>query len=130
LGAESPNLYNVKTLIKLLIAAAIVNAVARVGFASARYYQFKDESQELVTFSANAAPGELQNDILEKATALNLPVAFEDIEVTREGQYTRATASYTEDVEVFPKYIYPIAFRFTVQGINLGGVSGGPPVNK
>ena len=119
-----------RTLIKLLIAVAIVNAVGRVGLASARYYQFKDESQELVTFGANAAPGELQNDILEKATALNLPVAFDDIEVTREGQYTRATASYTEDIEVFPKYIYPIEFRFTVQGVNLGGISGGPPVKK
>lgn len=117
-----------KILIKFLIAAAIVNATARVGLASARYYQFKDASQELVTFGVNAAPGELQNSILDRATALNLPVTSEDIEVTRDGQYMRATASYTEDVEVFPTYTYPMAFHFTVQGIRLGGIS--PPVNK
>ena len=39
-----------KTVLKLLIAVAIMNATARVGYAAARYYQLKDESQELVTF--------------------------------------------------------------------------------
>jgi hypothetical protein len=119
LGAERPNLKYVKTLIKLLIALAIVNAVARVGFASARYYQLKDESQELVTFGGDAPLGELQNHIMDKAAALNLPVAFEDIEVTRDGRSTIATAAYTQPVEIFPSYMYPMTFRFTVQGINL-----------
>ena len=119
-----------KTLIKLLIALAIMNAAARVGLASARYYQFKDQSQELVTFGGDAPLGELQNHILDKATALNLPVAFEDIEVVRMGQYTMATASYTQPVEVFPSYTYPMTFHFTVQGINLGRAGEGPPVTN
>jgi hypothetical protein len=120
----------VKTIIKLLIALAVINGAARVGLASARYYQFKDQSQELVTFGADAPPGEIQNHILDKATALDLPLEFEDIEVTREGQYTRATASYTEPVEVFPSYIYPMTFHFTVQGINLGAGGKGPPLTN
>jgi hypothetical protein len=119
-----------KTLIKLLIAAAIVNGVARVGFASARYYQFKDQSQELITFGGDAPLGELQNNIMDRATALNLPVAFEDIEVTRDGHYTVATASYTQPVEVFPSYIYPMTFQFTVQAINLSRAGAGPPAGK
>jgi hypothetical protein len=123
----------VKTLVKLLVAAAIINATARVGFAAARYYQLKDESQELVTFGSHMVPGELQNQILLKAEALELPVAFEDILVTRQGLRTTASAAYTDSVEVFPNYKYPIRFQFTVEGINMGaGVSGGdhPLVNR
>jgi hypothetical protein len=116
----------VKTLIKLLIAAAIVNGTARVGMAAARYYQLKDESQELVTFGGNIIPGELQNQILLKAEQLKLPLAFEDILVTREGLRTTASAAYTDSVEVFPNYKYPIKFQFKVEGVNMGaGVTPG-----
>ena len=115
-----------KTVIKLLIAAAIVNATARVGMAAARYYQLKDQSQELVTFGGNIGAGELQNQILLKAEDLQLPLAAEDIVVTREGLRTWASAAYTDSVEVFPNYKYPIKFQFRVEGINMGaGVTPG-----
>jgi hypothetical protein len=116
----------VKTLIKLLIVAAIINATARVGMAAARYYQLKDESQELVTFGGNVVPGELQNQIMLKAEALELPLAFDDILVTRQGFRTTASAAYTDSVEVFPNYKYPIKFQFKVEGVNMGaGVTPG-----
>ena len=115
-----------KTVIKLLIAAAIVNATARVGMAAATYYQLKDESQELVTFGGNIVPGELQNQILLKAEELQLPVAVDDILVTRQGLRTTASAAYTDSVEVFPNYKYPIRFQFKVEGVNMGaGVTPG-----
>jgi len=116
----------VKTVIKLLIAAAIINATARVGMAAARYYQLKDQSQELVTFGGNIVPGELQNQIRLKAEQLQLPLAFDDILVTREGLRTTASAAYTDSVEVFPNYKYPIRFQFKVEGVNMGaGVAPG-----
>jgi hypothetical protein len=115
-----------KTVIKLLIAVVIINATARVGMAAARYYQLKDESQELVTFGGNIVPGELQNQILLKAVELQLPIAFDDILVTRQGLRTTASAAYTDSVEVFPNYKYPIKFEFKVEGVNMGaGVSPG-----
>ena len=115
-----------KTQNKLLIAAAIVNGTARVGMAAARYYQLKDESQELVTFGGTLIPGELQNQILLKAEALQLPLAFDDILVTREGLRTTASAAYTDSVEVFPNYKYPVRFQFKVEGVNMGaGISPG-----
>ena len=115
-----------KTVIKLLIAAVIINATARVGMAAARYYQLKDQSQELVTFCGNAVPGELQNEIPLKAEELQLPLAVDDILVTREGLRTIASAAYTDSVEVFPNYQYPIRFQFKVEGVNMGaGISPG-----
>jgi hypothetical protein len=115
-----------KTVIKLLIAIAIINATARVGMAAARYYQLKDESQELVTFGGNIVPGELQNQILLKAEELQLPLAFDDILVSRQGLRTTASAAYTDSVEVFPNYKYPIRFQFKVEGVNMGaGITPG-----
>jgi hypothetical protein len=122
-----------KTIIKLLIVIAIINAAARVGLAAAKYYQLKDQSQQLVTFGGNSSPGELQNHILQTATALEVPLAFDDILVTRDGFKTTAQASYTQPVEVFPNYKYPVKFQFTVEGINLGqGVNqnGGNPLRN
>jgi hypothetical protein len=122
-----------KTIIKLLIVIAIINAAARVGLAAAKYYQLKDQSQQLVTFGGHASPVELQNQILEQATALQLPLGFDDILVTRDGFKTTAQAAYTQPVEVFPSYTYPVKFQFTVEGINMGqGVNPGghPLANK
>ena len=119
-----------KTLIKLLIAAAIINASARVGMSAAKYYQLKDQSQELVTFGGNVVPGELQNQIMAKAEELQVPVAVDDILVTRQGLRTTASAKYTDSVELFPNYKYPIRFQFKVEGINMGaGIApGGHPL--
>ena len=119
-----------KTLIKLLIAVAIINASARVGMSAAKYYQLKDQSQELVTFGGNVVPGELQNQIMAKAEELQVPVAVDDILVTRQGLRTTASAEYTDSVELFPNYKYPIRFQFKVEGINMGaGIApGGHPL--
>ena len=110
-----------KTVIKLLVALAIVNGVVRVGLAEMKYYQFKDQSQQLVTFEEDAPVADIQNQLVESAANLELPIASDDIEVTREGQYTRATASYTQPVEVFPNYTYTMQFQFTVEGVKFAG---------
>src|SRR5258706_8899479 len=109
-----------KTIIKLLIVIAIINAVARVGLAAAKYYQLKDQSQQLVTFGGNTSPGDLQNHILGRATALQLPLGFDDITVTRDGLQTTAQAAYTQPVRVFPHSKYSIPFSFTVPALYLG----------
>ena len=113
-----------KTTIKILIAIAILNAAVRVGMAAASYYQLKDASQELVTFGASTSTGDIQNHILQKAESFKLPLAAGDIEVTRDGLRTTVKASYTQAVEVFPNYTYPINFRFSVEALSMAGLSG------
>ena len=111
-----------KTIVKILIATAILNATARIGLAAAGYYQLKDASQELVTFGAQTTPGDIENHILEEAQTLNVPLEAGDVEVTRDGLHTTASASYTQSVEVFPSYVYPINFRFSVEALSLTGL--------
>ena len=118
-----------KTIIKLLIAAAILNGTARVGMAAAKYYELKDQSQQFVTFAGDTSAGDLQQQIMDQATTLHLPVVLDNIEVVRNGLKTTASASYTQPVEVFPNYTYPINFHFSVEGVYLGqgaSVHGNP----
>ena len=115
-----------KTIIKLLIAAVLVNGAARVGMAEAKYYQLKDATQQLLTFGGNTAPTQLQSDIMIKASELQVPVDPKDIVVTRDGLHTYATVSYAHSVEVFPSYKYPITFQFTADAISMGGLGANP----
>ena len=110
------------TVIKLVLVAFIVNAAARVGLATARYYELKDESQQLVTFAGSASPNEIHDKILAKASDLNLPVTGEAISVRREGPRTFASADYTQPVEVFPNYIYTMKFNFDVDAVTMTGL--------
>jgi hypothetical protein len=105
-----------KTIIKILIAAVLLNAAARGGMAAWTYYQFRDKTEQLVIFGARSTPAELHNQIVETATDLNVPVTPENITVEREGARTRAAAAYVQPVEFFPTYIYPINFSFRVEG--------------
>ena len=115
-----------KTIIKLLIALAIINGAVRVGIVAARYYQLKDETQQLLTFGGNTTPNELQNHIVSKAVELNIPVDPAEIIVTRDGLHTYATVSYSQPVEVVPSYVYSMKFHFTEDAISMGGLGANP----
>jgi len=111
-----------RTIVKLLIAVAIVNAAARVGMAEASFYRLKDRAQELVTFGAEATPEQIQDQILQVAQGLNVPLDPSALEVNRAGLHTTASASYTQPVEVFPNYIYPLDFEFRVEALTMSGL--------
>jgi hypothetical protein len=103
-----------KTIIKVVVAIALINAAARVGMAYAGFYQLKDQAQELVTFNgARSSDGDLQNQILAKAASLNLPVEVTDIDVQHDG--------------LFPNYKYPMKFHFTVDAIGMSGLGANVP---
>jgi hypothetical protein len=116
-----------KTIIKILIAAAIINGAVRVGMAEAGYYQLRDASQELVTFGSQLGVGDLQNRILTKAKELNLPIDASAIDVQRDGSRTIVKTAYTQPVEVFPNYIYPMTFQFSVEALSMGGLGSNTP---
>lgn len=103
------------TIIKLLIAAAIVNAVVRTGSVAMDYYQFKDAAQQVVLFGANSSTDDLRGEILRKATNFDVPIKPEALNVRRNGSVTIVDARYTQPVEVFPGYKYPFNFSFSVE---------------
>ena len=106
-----------KTIIKLLIVAAVLNACARGAMAAWSYYQFKDATQQAILFAGDATDGQLQQQILLRAMELEVPVDPANVQVTRQGPRTVADVSYTQAVELFPSYQRPIKFTFRVDAL-------------
>jgi hypothetical protein len=111
-----------KAIVKVIVVVAILNAVGRVGLAVWNYYELRDSAQETVTFGAHEQPSQLQSRILKKAAELYLPIKAEEVSVERLGLKTAARASYTQSIEVFPRYQYPFTFSFNVESISMAGL--------
>jgi hypothetical protein len=107
----------IRLTIRLAIVLAIVNAVAHAGFAAWHYYELKDEAQQLITFGFGRNTNELHSRILAKAVELEVPLAPENLYVTREGTQTFVDVTYTQPVEYFPGYTYTVPFSFSVDAI-------------
>ncbi len=114
-----------KTVIKLVIAALLVNAAYRGGSVFLKYYQFKDETQQMILFGQAETVQALASQILNEATKREVPLDGDGIEVKREGMRTVAEVSYNEKIEVFPRYFYPVDFSFSAEAY---GVAGASPV--
>jgi hypothetical protein len=110
-----------KTAIKLLLMLAVLNAVFHTGRATLTYYQLKDATEQMLTFGSATSVAQLQARILERAGEMDVPLQPEDLDVKRQGARTSASASYTQPVEVFPSYLYPMKFSYSVEAYALDG---------
>jgi len=104
-----------KTIIKIAIALAVINAAFHGGEAAWRYYQFKDATEQLIIFGSQEHTNELHNRILQKAMEMDVPLLPENIIIHREGTRTMVDASYTQPVEYFPNQVYPVDLKFSVE---------------
>jgi hypothetical protein len=101
-----------KTLIKLLIVALVVNACYRVGVAYWEYYEFEDAIQKTIQFSRQATPPELTKAVIELAAERGIPLDESTVTVTRSARQVVVDASYEKSVEVAPRL--PRKFEFDV----------------
>ena len=106
-------------VLKLLIVAAILNAAARAGYAAVRYYELKDETEQLIRFGTTQTSSQLHEKIVAKAKELNLPVEAEGADVHRDGVRTIARVVYTQSIEVFPRFTRPFDLSFQVESFSL-----------
>ena len=113
-----------KTVLKLVIAVAILNAVVRGADAAWNYYQLKDAAQQTLLFSSPSTAAQIHAEILSAAVRLNVPLKAEDLLVRRQNGRTTASGSYKQSVEFFPNYLYPLSFSFVVDAVSLGGAPG------
>ena len=117
----------IKTIITTAILVALLNAAYHAGMAAWRHYQVKDQVQQLILFGPSVPPADLERQIALVAEEFEVPIAPEDIIVTREGNQTVAEVYYTTSVELFPRYFYPVDLSFTVESFT---VPGAAPVRR
>jgi hypothetical protein len=105
----------IKTIFTMAIVAIILNAVYHAGMTTWRYFQVRDQAQQLILFGANVPTSDLEYQIAQIAEEFEVPIERQDIVVTRQGARTIAEAYYTMPVEVFPRIFYPVDLSFMVE---------------
>ena len=107
------------TILKVVVALAVVNAAARAGHATWKNVELKESTQRLVLFGREQPEESLRASVLAKAAELELPVTAEQVSVRRQDTKTVIDVAYESPVEVFPTRIYRMKFNFSVEGFNV-----------
>jgi hypothetical protein len=108
-----------KAIVKLVIAALVIHATWRAGSVYMRYYQFRDEARQIAQFQGARPESEIHERVLEAAARHQIPVDGEAVSVTRRDNHTYIDATYTERIELLPRYFYPWEFRMNVDAFTI-----------
>ena len=114
-----------KTVLKVAIAVVILNAAVSGGDSAWRYYQLKDAAGRALLFGSSSTSQQLHTQIMESAMELRIPLAPQELRVRWKTGRRTAEASYTQQIEFFPSYRYPVRFSFNVDTVAIGT----PPAN-
>jgi hypothetical protein len=106
-----------RSIVTLAIVVVLLNGTGRVGNAYWKYYQFKDAAAEKLRFGGLLPTSTLHEQMMDKAGKLEIPIEWDQISASRDGQATVIEAFYVQDVELLPIYRYPISFRFRVHAL-------------
>jgi hypothetical protein len=122
----------VTTLIKLLLAAAIINAAARYGLSAWTQYEFRDAVQQILLFGAEASTDELKNEIMMQAERQGVPLEREALDVEQRDSVVTARAGYLDEIELFPRYVYPKTWEFSleVRHVDMRAMTGRAPRSR
>lgn len=113
-----------KLLIKLAIAALIVNALWRLGSAYVTFYRFKDAVSEYALFNPQKPAPELQQRVMDLASQFDVPLSPDAVSIRRDvPNHTYINASYTQVVDLFPGYHHPWEFSWEVDAMTIPGAT-------
>lgn len=104
-----------RTLIRLVIAALIVHGSWRAGTVSWRYYKFRDNLQAAAQFAGPGTVPELHARAMEIASEFAIPVMPEQVHVRQVKNRTFIDATYTDQIEILPRYFYPWEFKVNIE---------------
>src|SRR5919108_3893941 len=93
-----------KTLLKLILVAAVLHATWRIGGAYWDHYRFEDNVREAAQFSQRATAADISARVLALAEEMNIPLSADDLTVSRDQHHVTVDAAYVRDVEVLPKW--------------------------
>ena len=103
-----------RTLLKVLVAALVINAAYRLGTAYWDHYQFQDAVQQLAQFSERAAPAELARGVLDLAAERSIPLDPDALAVDRRQRRVDISGTYVREVALVPGYQHPWTFTLDV----------------
>jgi len=100
------------TIIKLVLAFALLTAAFQGSRALMSNYQFEDEMEQTMLFSPNASDAELVQKVMALAVVYDLPIEEDDIAISMHSSDRVVDVTYTAKVPFIPGLItQPITFK-------------------
>jgi len=100
------------TIIKLVLALALLTAAFQGARATMSNYQFEDAVEQALLFAPSSSDAEVTQQVLTLAEEYGLPVQAEDITISQRASDRIVDISYTADVAFIPGIItQPIKFN-------------------
>lgn len=100
------------TIIKLVLAFALLTAAFQGARATMSNYQFEDAVGQELLFSPNASDAEVTEKVLSLADEYGLPVSAENVTISQRAADRMVDISYTAEVAFIPGIItQPIKFN-------------------
>ena len=106
----------IKSIVKIVIAVLLANAIWRVASAYISYYKFEDAVQEYAIRTSGKEDDAVKNRVAELAAQYEEPLDADAISVNRNEQHTFIEASYTKPIAILPGYEYQWPFSLKVDG--------------
>jgi len=106
----------IRTIVKLIILAVIVNAAVNVVPVFWADFRFKDAVKELARFSAKLDDKKIAGEVMDIAVRMEVPLAAQDVRVSRLGKRVVIETSYHVEMEYFPQQFYGRDFSMRVVG--------------
>lgn len=106
----------IKSIVKIVIAVLIANAIWRVASAYISYYKFEDAVQQYAVRTSGKSDDQVKTRVAELAAQYEEPVDADSIDVRRTEEHTYIETSYTKPVAVLPGYDYQWPFSLKIDG--------------
>ena len=100
------------TIIKLVLAFALLTAAFQGARATMSNYQFQDDVEQALLFAPGASDAEVIEKVVSLAAEYGLPVSAEDVTISQRAADRMVDINYTADVAFIPGLInQPIKFN-------------------
>lgn len=106
----------VRNLVRLVVLGLVLHAAIKVAPEFWHFVQFRDAVVEAATYGGRKTPDELRRRVASLAQEHGVPVAEDDITVSREGDATYVVTMWTAQLEYLPRRFYPYDFVVNVEG--------------
>jgi len=103
-----------KSLIKIVLAVLVANALWRASTAYISYYRFRDSVSELALHTAGRNDSQLKDRIMELASMYDEPVDPEALDIRHEDNHLVIQTDYKKPVALLPGYEYQWPFVVNV----------------
>lgn len=114
-------------IVRYAIAAALLWAAWHAGSAQWQQFVFEDDLKQIAQFGADRDEEAVRAAVMEAAENRGVPLSPDRIRVRRQAERLYIDASYTAQIEVFPRYRYPWVFTVSAEGWFVPGGRFQPP---